>query len=316
MKYFAGIDLGGVSAKAGLFDENAKPLAKGSVPTSKNENYVTVVAKMAQLVHDMCAKAGIKAVNAAGIASPGIIDGKNGLVVGWSNFGWKDKPLAADLSAALGCPVRLGNDANVAALGEAKFGAGKKYEDSILVTLGTGIGSGIIIGGRIFEGYRGGGAEAGHMTVVVGGIPCPCGRRGCFEQYASASALIRDTKRAMFEHKNSALWELTGGNPELVDGKTAFEAARAGDACAQQVVKNYVLYLSEGLANLINLFRPQAVMLGGGISGEGEYLLQPVRKCVSERIAADAERIPLVIVRAQLGGDAGIWGAYALSREG
>ena len=148
MKYFAGIDLGGMSAKAGLFDENAKPLAKGSVPTSKNENYVTVVAKMAQLVRDMCAKAGIKAVNAAGIASPGIIDGKNGLVVGWSNFGWKDKPMAADLSAALGCPVRLGNDANVAALGEAKFGAGKKYEDSILVTLGTGIGSGIIKIGR------------------------------------------------------------------------------------------------------------------------------------------------------------------------
>ena len=314
MKYYAGIDLGGMSAKAGIFCEG-KLLAKGSVPTSKEDNYVTTVTIMAQLVRELCARAGAKGVSAVGLAAPGIIDGRGGVVVSWTNYGWKDRPLASDLGKALGVPVRLANDANAAALGEAKFGAGKNYEDSILITLGTGIGSGIILGGKIFDGFCGGGAEAGHMTIVAGGIPCPCGRRGCFEQYASASALIRDTKRAMFENRKSALWEFVGGDPELVDGKTAFEVARAGDAGAQQVVKNYIVYLAEGIANLVNIFRPQAIVLGGGISGEGEYLLRPLRKCVSERLIVDAERIPLAILRALLGSEAGIWGAYALARE-
>ena len=251
-------------------------------------------------------------VSAVGIGSPGIIDGKEGVVVNWFNYGWSDKPLARDLSEKLGVPVCLTNDANAAALGEAKFGAGKNYEDSVFITLGTGVGSGIVLGGKVFEGSHGAGAEVGHMVVEVGGIPCPCGRRGCFEQYASASALIRDTKRAMFEHKNSLLWTLTGGDPENVDGKTAFAAARENDAAAKQVVKNYIMYLGEGVLNLVNIFRPQAVVIGGGVSNEGEALLQPLRRYVSERLLVDCERVPLAINRAALGSDAGMYGACAL----
>ena len=311
MKYYAGIDFGGMSAKAGLFDENGKLLAKDSVKTSKEDGYAVTVAKMAQLVRTLGEAKKVK-VSAVGIGSPGIIDGKEGVVVNWFNYGWSDKPLARDLSEKLGVPVCLTNDANAAALGEAKFGAGKNYADSVFITLGTGVGSGIVLGGKVFEGSHGAGAEVGHMVVEVGGIPCPCGRRGCFEQYASASALIRDTKRAMFEHKNSLLWTLTGGDPENVDGKTAFAAARENDAAAKQVVKNYIMYLGEGVLNLVNIFRPQAVVIGGGVSNEGEALLQPLRRYVSERLLVDCERVPLAINRAALGSDAGMYGACAL----
>lgn len=149
------------------------------------------------------------------------------------------------------------------------------------------------------------------MVIESGGVPCPCGRRGCFEQYASATALIRDTKRAMFENKNSALWRIAG-TPENVDGRTAFLAAREGDAAARKVVDTFVQYLADGIANLVALFRPEAILLGGGISGEGEALLAPLRRRVGERLYVDAARIPLALVRAALGNDAGIWGAYAL----
>ncbi len=316
-KYYVGIDLGGMSAKAGLFDANGMLLAKDTVKTGKENGYAATVTDLAALVKKVCEKGKVpfSSVCGVGLGSPGIVNGRDGAVVSWTNFGWEDRPLAADLSKALnGLKVRIANDANAAALGEARFGAGKKYGNSILITLGTGVGSGIILDGKIFEGFRGGAAEAGHMTLVVGGIPCTCGRRGCFEQYASATALIRDTKRAMFEHKDSAMWKLAGA-PEQVDGRTAFTAAKEGDKAAQEVVKNYIMYLSEGILNLVNLFRPQAIIVGGGVSGEGDYLLQPVRKYVDEHLFVGFDRIPLSIVRADLGNDAGIWGAYALALD-
>ena len=313
MNCYAGIDFGGMSVKVGLFDDRANLLTKLSAATSKEDGYAATVEKTVQAVRDACAKAGVPVAQLAsvGMGTPGVIDGENGIVVRWTNYGWEDKPFAADLEKGLGVPVRVTNDANAAALGEAKFGAGKKYKSSILLTLGTGIGSGIVLDGKLFEGTCGGGAEAGHMVIESGGVPCPCGRRGCFEQYASATALIRDTKRAMFENKNSALWRIAG-MPENVDGRTAFLAAREGDAAARKVVDTFVQYLADGIANLVALFRPEAILLGGGISGEGEALLAPLRRRVGERLYVDAARIPLALVRAALGNDAGIWGAYAL----
>ena len=288
MNCYAGIDFGGMSVKVGLFDDRANLLTKLSAATSKEDGYAATVEKTVQTVRDACAKAGVPAsqLAAVGMGTPGVIDGENGIVVRHPH-------------------------GNAAALGEAKFGAGKKYKSSILLTLGTGIGSGIVLDGKLFEGTCGGGAEAGHMVIESGGVPCPCGRRGCFEQYASATALIRDTKRAMFENKNSALWRIAG-TPENVDGRTAFLAAREGDAAARKVVDTFVQYLADGIANLVALFRPEAILLGGGISGEGEALLAPLRRRVGERLYVDAARIPLALVRAALGNDAGIWGAYAL----
>ena len=317
MKYYIGIDFGGMSAKAGLFDERANIIAKDTVKTSKDDSYTTTVAKMGQLVKKICQDNGIEKNNVVriGIGSPGVIDGENGIVVMWGNYHWEDKPLAKDLSEVTGIPVSLTNDANAAAYGEAKFGAGKGSQDSVFITLGTGVGSGIILGGKVYEGYRGAGAEAGHMVIVAGGIPCGCGRRGCFEQYASASALIRDTKKAMFENKSSVMWDLCGGDPENADGKTAFAAAKAGDEAGQTVVKNYIMYLGEGILNLINIFRPQSIIIGGGVCNEGEYLLAPLRKYVEERLYVGTDRVPFTINRAKLGNDAGIYGALALAME-
>ncbi len=316
-EYYVGIDFGGMSAKAGLFDKNSKMLAKDTVKTSKDDNYVTTVAKMAQLVKKLCEEndVPIKSVRRIGLASPGVIDSKEGVVVRWGNYNWSDKPLARDMSEAAGAEVRVVNDANAAAYGEAIYGAAKAYKNSIFITLGTGIGSGIIIDGKLFEGVRGAGAEAGHMVIQVGGVPCGCGRKGCFEQYASASALIRDTKRAMFENKESIMWRMTGGDPENVDGKTAFAASREGDAAAQTVVKNYIVYLGEGILNLVSIFRPEAVILGGGVCNEGEYLLAPLRKYVAERLYVGCDKVPLTLNRAALGNDAGIYGALAFAME-
>lgn len=316
-EYYVGIDFGGMSAKAGLFDKNSKMLAKDTVKTSKDDNYVTTVAKMAQLVKKLCEENNvpIKSIRRIGLASPGVIDSKEGVVVRWGNYNWSDKPLARDMSEAVGAEVRVVNDANAAAYGEAIYGAAKAYKNSIFITLGTGIGSGIIIDGKLFEGVRGAGAEAGHMVIQVGGVPCGCGRKGCFEQYASASALIRDTKRAMFENKESIMWRMTGGDPENVDGKTAFAASREGDAAAQTVVKNYIVYLGEGILNLVSIFRPEAVILGGGVCNEGEYLLAPLRKYVAERLYVGCDKVPLTLNRAALGNDAGIYGALAFAME-
>ncbi len=316
-KFYVGIDLGGMSAKAGLFDAEGTMLAKESVKTSKDAGYEATVMSLAELVQKVCQKGGVSQahVKGVGVGSPGIINGQEGIVVSWTNFGWENKALAKDLSAALQkIPVKISNDANVAALGEARFGAGKQYSDSILITLGTGVGSGIILQNKIFEGYRGGAGEAGHMTLVVGGIRCTCGRRGCFEQYASATALLRETKRVMREHKDSRMWKYAP-TLEQVDGTTSFTAAKEGDAAAQEVVKNYIMYLSEGILNLVNCFRPQAILVGGGVSGQGEYLLQPIREYVNEHLFVGFDRIPLAIVRADLGNDAGIWGAYALALD-
>ena len=315
--YYIGIDFGGMSAKAGLFDAKSKLIAKDTVKTSKDDNYVTTVAKMAQLVKKLCEDNDIslKKVRCVGLASPGVIDSQKGVVVRWGNYNWSDRPLAKDMSESLGLEVRVVNDANAAAYGEAVYGAAKEYASSVFITLGTGVGSGIILDGKLFEGSCGAGAEAGHMVIQTGGVPCGCGRRGCFEQYASASALIRDTKRAMFEDKESMMWELVGKDPEKVDGKTAFSAAKAGDAAAQTVVKNYIMYLGEGILNLVNIFRPEAVIIGGGVCNEGEYLLAPLRKYVGERLYVGCDRVPLTINRAALGNDAGIYGALAFAMD-
>ena len=316
--YFIGIDFGGMSAKAGLFDAKSQMIAKDTVKTSKDDNYATTVAKMAQLVKKICADNDVplKSVKRVGLASPGVIDSKEGVVVRWGNYNWSDKPLAKDMQAALGVDVRVVNDANAAAYGEAVYGAGKAYKNSIFLTLGTGIGSGIILDGRLYEGVRGAGAEAGHMVLQIGGVPCGCGRKGCFEQYASASALIRDTKKAMFEAKDSLMWEMVGRDPEKVDGKTAFAASKEGDAAAQTVVKNYIMYLGEGILNLVNIFRPEAVIMGGGVCNEGEYLLAPLRKYIAERLYVGVDRVPLTLNRAVLGNDAGIYGALAFAMDG
>ena len=210
-------------------------------------------------------------------------------------------------------PVRLGNDADCAALGEFYHYEDKNIESLILVTLGTGIGTGIILNGRIHAGVNGCAGEGGHMVIVHGGDQCTCGRRGCWERYASANALIRQTMAAMEANKDSAMWTLVGGDLSSLDGRTAFEAMRRGDSAARDVVDQYLRYLADGLSNLVNIFQPEVICLGGGVSHErDEDLLVPLQAMVLDQcFGREADR-HTSIVKARLGNDAGIIGAALL----
>ena len=315
--YIIGIDLGGMSAKGALFDGKGAVVAKKSVETNASDGFEGVAEKLASLSRDLAEEGKIpfSKVEKIGVASPGVVDGGTGTVRKWSNYDWTDVPLGAKLSSLTGKKVRVVNDANAAAYGEAKFGSGSDYRSSIFITLGTGVGGGIVLDGKIVEGFMSAGAEIGHMSIEADGILCGCGNHGCFECYASATALIRRTKKKMEENLNSKMWEIAHGSLASVDGRTAFEAAKLGDKDAEEVVKKYIGYLAVGIANLVNILRPEAVVLGGGIAGEGESLFAPLRKAVESRIYVSSSVVPLKIVGAKLGNAAGIYGAYALAKE-
>ena len=311
-----GVDLGGMSAKAAVLC-NGQIQGKVRVETSaKNPAEVTAQA-IAQLCKESAEKAGISydEVEAIGIGSPGVIDSANGTVVLWSNYSWRNVPLAALVSKYSGKKVFVTNDANAAALGEAKYGAGKNFSDSLLITLGTGVGGGIVLGGKLFEGYRSGGAEIGHMIIRQDGELCTCGRKGCLECYASATALMRMTREEMKKTHDSAMWKSVT-SLEQVDGITAFKAAKEGDSAAKRVISHYITALAEGIANLVNVLRPQAVILGGGVSAEGDALIEPLKREVYPRLYVSKEYAPLEILCADLGNDAGLYGAaqYALEK--
>ena len=313
MSFNIGIDLGGTYIKYGLVSEVGEIIEKGKVPTPAGCGYVETAEVIVSAVRGL-AKSGAP-IGGLGIGAPGIVDGEKGIVRTSGNLGWENKPLAEDLSAKLGIPVTLANDANAAAYGEYACGAGKEHRSVVLLTLGTGVGSGIVLNGKLFEGNEGAGAELGHEVIRFGGEKCACGRRGCFEAYASATALIRQTKRAMEKDKQSMLWQQCEGDINNVNGKTAFDGAAAGDKTAKRVVNNYLRYLSEGLANIANTFRPEAILIGGGISAQGENLTVPLQKRVNKLMLGHGTYAPVKILAATLGNDAGLVGAAMLAKE-
>lgn len=315
--YIVGIDLGGMSAKAALFDNDGRIVAKKNVATDISDGFEGIAAKLAQTAKTVAAEAGVdfSEVAGLGIASPGVVNSKTGVVLKWGNYGWLNAPLGQRVEELTGKKAYVANDANAAALGEAKFGASSVYQSSIFITLGTGIGGGIIVDGKMLEGYMSAGAEIGHMILREEGLLCGCGRHGCFECYASATALVRQTKKKMEDNLASKMWEVAEGSLDNVDGKTAFTAARMGDHDAQTIVNKYISYLSEGIADLVNILRPEAIVLGGGVANEGEALFEPLRKAVDARSYISFDVVPLKIVGAKLGNNAGMYGAYAFAKE-
>lgn len=307
MSLYLGIDIGGTTIKGIVIDERGKSCFEDSIVTGRGEeiasNAVTLVNRMKSAVKGECA--------GVGIGCAGVIDSENGTVVLAENLQLKNFPLGKIVSEKVNLPVKITNDANAAALGEAKFGAGKSYTDSILVTLGTGVGGGIIIGGKLFEGHKSAGAELGHMVIEQGGNKCTCGRCGCFEAYSSATALIKRTKEVMDENPDSKMW--ADFNGERPSGKTAFKYAES-DTAAKEVVDRYIKYLACGLTNLANIFRPQVIMLGGGVSGEKQRLTAPLQSIVNRETFA-AGYAPVEIITATLGSGAGAYGAAALLME-
>ncbi|MBQ8229519.1 MAG: ROK family protein [Clostridia bacterium] len=317
MQYIIGIDLGGMSAKGGLFSLSGELLCEEKVKTNASDGFEGTVKRLAELSERLAKKANadFSEVQAIGVGAPGVVDSRRGVVLRWSNFDWQNAPLAEKLQELTGKKTYIANDANIAALGESKFGATSQYQSSILLTIGTGVGGGMVFDGELIEGYQSAGAEFGHITIREGGLPCACGRRGCYEKYASASALILQTRHAMVEDLNSQMWEIAEGEIENVNGRTAFIAAKNGDKTAKRVVEQFVGYLSEGIADFVNILRPEAIVLGGGIANEGETLFEPLRKAVNARSYVAMDIVPLKIVGAKLGNKAGIYGAYALAVE-
>ena len=310
-----GIDIGGMSIKGAAVDSNGRVYEKFSMPFIKGEDGEITIRKLAEIVKEYIAANGLSnKIAGIGIGSPGTLDVKNGIVNYANNLGWNDLHVADIMHEILPYPIRLTNDANAASLGEAKYGAGKSYQTIIMLTLGTGVGGGIIIDGKLFEGNEGKGGELGHTVVVVDGEPCTCGRRGCLEAYASATALIRETKKAMRLNKRSLMWKVC---PEidLVGGKVVFEAVSQGDPAAIKVLDEYVKYLGEGILNYCNIFRPNVIVLSGGIANAGPALFDRVNAYIKERNYGYKMTPEVKVVPAELGYDSGKIGAAALFFE-
>ena len=308
---YLGIDLGGTNVAAAVVDREGTILGRASLPTPRGAEAVADQMAAASLAAAEAAGLTLEGVASVGIGSPGAIDPTAGVVKFWSNLDFEDVPLGEMMAARLGKEIWLENDANAAALGEYVAGAGKGSQSMVAVTLGTGLGGGAVLNGKLYTGFNYAGLEVGHMVIEHGGRPCTCGRRGCFEAYCSATALIKRTREAMEADPNSLLWKLAG-SLEAVNGRTPFDAAAQGDAAAGRVIDEYVDYLGCGIASLVNIFQPEVICIGGGPSAQGETLMAPVRYILNREDYARNNVHRTRLVRASLGNDAGIIGAALL----
>ena len=311
--YRIGIDLGGTNTVAGLVDENGRIVDRQSVKTELPTTLDRIVRNILVLTIKLLNANGIPRaqVECVGVGVPCTADPKTGWMLDADHLGFPGGPLKERLEATLQLPVRIGNDANCAAWGEYK--AGNYVEDSfILITLGTGIGGGIILKDRLWSGINYAAGELGHMVIRFGGKRCCCGRAGCFEAYGSATALISQAKERMDADPDTLLWQLCCGDPDQVEAKTVFDGAAKKDAASLALLEDYTDYLAEGIANIINIFQPAVLCIGGGVSAAGSALLDPIRKKVAPMVYTRSCGINTRIILAQLGNDAGIIGAAML----
>ena len=311
--YRIGIDLGGTNIVAGVVSDEYKIVATAKRKTAMPRPAEAIMEDMVAVCLEAVKNAGLTMddIGGVGVGSPGACNSDTGVVEYANNLQFVNVPMRAFLEEQLHKPVRVENDANAAAYGELVAGAAKGKSSCVCITLGTGVGGGVIIDGKIMAGHNFAGAELGHTVIVVDGEPCTCGRRGCWEAYASATGLIRQTKRAMEAHRDSQMWALAG-NLEQVNGRTAFDAMRKGDAAGEAVVDDYIRYIACGLVNMINIFQPEVLCVGGGICNEGETLMKPLREYIErERYSQYSDKQTEICV-AQLGNDAGIIGAAYL----
>ena len=315
MKYYVGIDLGGTNIVAGVVDEKYNIIAKASTKTNcprPDKEIADDMAKMAlQAVKN--AKLTIDDIEWVGIGTPGIANSETGIIEYSNNLGFKDTPMVKYIQETIDKPVFIENDANAAAYGEFVAGAAKGAKNAVCITLGTGVGGGIIIDGKIYSGSNFGGAEIGHTVIEVDGAQCSCGRKGCFEAYSSATGLIRMTKEAIAEHPDCIMAQ-SEKEKGKVTARTSFDCMRAGDKYAKAVVDKYIKYLAAGITNTINIFQPDILCIGGGVCNEGDPLLLPMKEIVAKEVYTRNSPKNTEIVIAKLGNDAGIIGAAFLGR--
>ena len=317
MKYSIGIDLGGTKIAVGIVDETGKIVHKNSTPTYATLPFPQLVERIAQFAKDTVAESpfSMQDISWVGLGTPSCINPKTNLLVNANNLGWRNVPLYDELKQHFSLPVYIANDAACATLGESVCGAAAKYQNVLMATLGTGVGGGMILNGKLFNGCDGMGVEIGHTKLVYNGLTCTCGKKGCFECYASATALKQQTRDAMVENPNSLMWEKTGHDITRVSARTAFDAADEKDPAAMRVIDQYLSYLAAGLATLITIFRPDVILLGGGLSQQGDTLFEPLRKKLYEATFASEEIGVPPVLPAALGNDAGIIGAAFLGKQ-
>ena len=307
-----GIDIGGTSIKGAVVNEYGEASEMFSLPVIKGDSQETIIKKIAIALKEYLDRHQFdEPIMGIGIGIPGSIDAKKGICLYSNNLEWKDLEVVKIMKQHFDLPIRITNDANAAALGEASFGAGKVYPNVVMITLGTGVGSGVIIDNKIYEGSDGTGSELGHLIIVKDGVMCTCGRRGCLEQYASANALAREAQEAMDAHPESMMHEIAKEMGKT-SAKVPFIAARQGDEIGLKVVNEYVEYLGIGICNICNIYRPDCVVLSGGVAKEGDYLVEKLIKYCEDNNYGFPYNKKCVIKVAELGYMAGIVGAASL----
>ena len=312
--YNLGIDLGGTGIKTGVVNDAYEIIGRGSAETKVPRPGDEIMDDIAKACRDAVADAGLTMDDIAhiGIGTPGIANSETGIIEYSNNLGFKDTPMVEYIRETIDKPVFIENDANAAAYGEFVAGAAKGAKNAVCITLGTGVGGGIIVDGKIYSGSNFAGAEIGHTVIEVDGAQCSCGRKGCFEAYSSATGLIRMTNEAIAEHPDSIMAEMS--KTAKVTARTSFDAMRDGDEYAKVVVDKYIKYLAAGITNTINIFQPDVLCIGGGVCNEGDALLLPVKAIVMEEVYTRNSPKNTEIVIAKLGNDAGIIGAAFLGR--
>ena len=314
--YYIGIDIGGTGIKAGVVAENGDIIYKDSIPTEAAADYTVIVKSMAELVNKVIADSGIDMdeVASIGMGCPGSIDDKNGIVTYSNNINFENAPLCEELKKYIDKPVYINNDANCAALGEYFAQNDDSVSDFVAITLGTGVGGGVVINKKLYTGSNGAAGELGHIVICKDGEQCSCGRKGCWEAYSSATALIRDTERAAKANPDSLLAKLVEENGGKANGKIPWDAMQSGDPAGKEVIDNYIENLSEGIANIANIFQPSTIAIGGGVSRQGDNLINPLKEALKGKIYGGDFMKTADIVTAKLGNDAGIIGAAFLGK--
>ena len=313
MKYYIGIDLGGTNIKAGVVSEDFEIVSKATCKTNLPRPAEEICADMAKVALEAVDKAGLTLENieSVGIGTPGTANSESGVIEYSNNLGFLNFPVVKLMRTHIDKPCFVENDANAAAYGEFVAGAAKGANDAVCITLGTGVGGGIIINGKIYSVFNFSGAEIGHTVVGSNGPECTCGRKGCFEVFSSATGLVRMTKEAMLADKSSIMWKMNEEDGK-VSARTAFNAMRAGDKAGKEVVEKYIKYLALGITNTINVFQPDILCIGGGVCNEGDPLLLPLKELVAKEVYTKNSAKNTEIVIAKLGNDAGIIGAAFL----
>ena len=309
-----GIDIGGTGIQTGVVDDNGKVLAETSIITRVDLPFSEQVAQIVQSVRDVLAKTDNSTddLHFIGVGIPGIADRNTGVIINCNNLGWRHVPFREEFQKHLDLPIILENDANVAALAESYFGVSAGTSSSVFITLGTGVGSGIVINGKVWSGYHGIGGELGHTILEIDGIPCACGNHGCTERYCSATAIIWLAREYLPQHPESLIMEMVGGNLTKINAKIVFDAAKELDPVAGKIIQYYVKCLARTIANVVNFLDPEVIVLGGGVSKAGNYLLEHIMRVYPDYVLFNELPMPEVKI-AKLGPEAGIIGAAMLT---